>query len=229
MTNLYTKIFDRNCRLKQMTTMYHLTHFANISQASYLQVIEKLKSLLRAKGRKFYTFVVGKLNPAKLANFMEVDVYVYVACPETSVMDSKEFLQPIVTPFEMELALTDEVWSSNYVTDLSQIEERLEKVDLTPQEANDSSDEEPHFSLITGGLVNAKVVPKPATVTAEDGSLVTRNTKTEIAKNSPAATFLNSRTYRGLDKSVEVPVELAKMGTTGIAKGYQALEGGDTH
>lgn len=29
---------------------------------------------------------MGKINPAKLSNFTEVDLYVMVACPETSLV-----------------------------------------------------------------------------------------------------------------------------------------------
>lgn len=70
---------------------------------------------------------MGKLNVAKMANFMEVDVYVLVACPESSLIDnqvmiviivigsivlmtfwfdniSQDFYKPVVTPFEMEVA-----------------------------------------------------------------------------------------------------------------------------
>ena len=32
---------------------------------------------------------MGKLNVAKMANFMEVDVFVLVACPENTLIDSK--------------------------------------------------------------------------------------------------------------------------------------------
>lgn len=32
---------------------------------------------------------MGKLNVAKMANFMEVDCYVLVSCPENSLIDSK--------------------------------------------------------------------------------------------------------------------------------------------
>lgn len=32
---------------------------------------------------------MGKLNVAKMANFMEVDVYVLVACPESSLVDNQ--------------------------------------------------------------------------------------------------------------------------------------------
>jgi len=38
---------------------------------------------------QFYVIVVGKLNVAKLANFMEMDVYVLVACPESSLIDNQ--------------------------------------------------------------------------------------------------------------------------------------------
>jgi diphthamide biosynthesis protein 2 len=49
--------------------------------------------------------VVGKLNVPKLANFQEIDIFVIVACPENSLVDSKEFFKPIITPFELEIAL----------------------------------------------------------------------------------------------------------------------------
>jgi len=36
-----------------------------------------------------FTFVMGKLNVAKMANFMEIDVFVLVASPENTLIDSK--------------------------------------------------------------------------------------------------------------------------------------------
>jgi hypothetical protein len=50
-------------------------------KARYLEIIEHLKKVITAAGKKYYTFVVGKLNVAKLANFQEIDVFVLVACP----------------------------------------------------------------------------------------------------------------------------------------------------
>jgi diphthamide biosynthesis protein 2 len=41
------------------------------------------------KRKKCYTISVGKLNPAKLANFMEIECFVIVACPENSIVESK--------------------------------------------------------------------------------------------------------------------------------------------
>lgn len=86
----------------------------------YLDIIERLKKVLRTAGKKFYTFSMGKPNPAKLANFMEVDVFVYVACPE-SFFDSKAYVRPIVTPHEMEIACGQRAIDEGFITDFRQL------------------------------------------------------------------------------------------------------------
>jgi diphthamide biosynthesis protein 2 len=54
--------------------------------ASYLPLITYLRKLLTKKQKKSYTISVGKLNPAKLANFLEVECFVYVACVEGAIV-----------------------------------------------------------------------------------------------------------------------------------------------
>jgi hypothetical protein len=49
-----------------------------------------LKSLLRKRQKKVYTLAVGKLNPAKLANYLEVECFVLVACPENSLVQNNK-------------------------------------------------------------------------------------------------------------------------------------------
>lgn len=44
--------------------------------------------LARAQ-KKSYTITVGKLNPAKLGNFLEIECFVLVACPENSLVEAK--------------------------------------------------------------------------------------------------------------------------------------------
>ncbi|XP_071953185.1 2-(3-amino-3-carboxypropyl)histidine synthase subunit 2-like isoform X2 [Antedon mediterranea] len=88
----------------------------------YLSVISRLKALIKRVGKKSYTFVMGKLNVPKMANFTEVDVYVLVACPENSLIDSKEFYRPIITPFEMEIAFNEaREWNGTYITDFRKL------------------------------------------------------------------------------------------------------------
>jgi diphthamide biosynthesis protein 2 len=74
--------------------------------------------LFRSAGRKTYTFVVGKINIAKLGNFPLIDVFVLIAGPESSLIDAKEYHVPVVTPYEMQLALKpgDDSWTGKYST-----------------------------------------------------------------------------------------------------------------
>ena len=83
---------------------------------SYLPLLQNLRRLLTGPGsrRKVYTISVGKLNPAKLANFQEIDLFVLVACPENSLAlhgtgggshVGKDYFRSVITPFEMVVAL----------------------------------------------------------------------------------------------------------------------------
>lgn len=86
--------------------------------ADYLGIIRQLKETLRGAGKKSYVFAMGKLNVPKLANFLEIDIYVLIACPENSLLDTSEFYKPVVTPFEMDVACNQaREWSEEYVTD----------------------------------------------------------------------------------------------------------------
>ncbi len=47
-------------------------------------MIGHLKKRIREAGKKYYMFVVGKINAPKLANFSEIDIFV-VARPSLSL------------------------------------------------------------------------------------------------------------------------------------------------
>ena len=90
--------------------------------ADYLVIIQRMKDVIKSAGKKYYTFSVGKLNIPKLANFSEVDIYVLVSCPESIVLDMSEYYQPIVTPYEMELACNaNRQWTGEYVSDFKDL------------------------------------------------------------------------------------------------------------
>lgn len=92
----------------------------------YLDLIERLKTILRAAGKKYYVVAIGEINPCKLANFMDIECFVFVGCPEVvnyylSDESKGQFFQPILTPYDIELAFceqTDESFlGENYVID----------------------------------------------------------------------------------------------------------------
>ncbi|KJE88859.1 diphthamide biosynthesis protein 2 [Capsaspora owczarzaki ATCC 30864] len=190
--------------------------------ADYMTVIERLKRLCKDAGKKTYVFVMGKLNVAKLANFMEIDVFVLVACPENSLIDSQDFFKPVVTPFELELAcVKGKEWTGAYVTDFRQILPRLaEGVDESSLPIASEDEEVPEFSFISQSM-------RPMRSTLDDPSLMSageiqlRNMQHSVAVHSPAADFLASRSFRGLEQQLgETQVVAAVEGRRGIASGY---------
>ena len=139
---------------------------------SYLPLLQHLRShLTEVQGKRVYTISVGKLNPAKLANFQEIDVFVLVACPENSLVDaasglqgahdSRDFYKPIVTPFEVLTAFKGREWTGEYVLDLEQVYGQAQAIDAAEKDKkddqeSDDDDDEPHFSLVTGGLISKR-------------------------------------------------------------------------
>lgn len=100
-----------------------------LSVKNYLSILSHIQQIISAAGKKSYLFVVGKLNPAKIANFSEIGGWVVIGCWESSLVDSKEFYRPIITPFELELALqTDEsrVWTGAWRADFQGVLEEAE-------------------------------------------------------------------------------------------------------
>ncbi|XP_054622419.1 2-(3-amino-3-carboxypropyl)histidine synthase subunit 2 [Dunckerocampus dactyliophorus] len=187
--------------------------------AKYLSIIQQLKETIRKAGKKTYMFAMGKLNVAKLANFLEIDIFVLIACPENSLLDSGEFYRPVVTPFEMEVACNrNREWSEEYVTDFRHLLPGGQShVPLAEgQEDCDQTD----VSLITGALRNYKLDPEP--VNSQSSSVVLRNQTLTVANPNSAASFLAHRSWRGLEQKLgETPVLKAVQGRRGIAIAYE--------
>ena len=95
-----------------------------LSVKNYLHVVEHVKSQILIAGKKSYTFVVGKVNAAKIANFSEIGAWVVVGCWESSLIDGKDFWKPVITPFELELALKNDderVWTGEWSSDFQKV------------------------------------------------------------------------------------------------------------
>ena len=108
-------------------------------------MITRIRTMLAQAKKKSYTITVGKLNPAKLGNFLEIECFVLVACPENSLIEAKvriapsqsliiltrarlvtqDFLRPIITPYELEIALQPEPqWTGEYILDFGKLASR---------------------------------------------------------------------------------------------------------
>ncbi|KAM4718504.1 2-(3-amino-3-carboxypropyl)histidine synthase subunit 2 isoform 1-T2 [Anableps anableps] len=189
--------------------------------ADYLAIIQQLKETLYRAGKKSYMFAMGKLNVPKLANFLEIDVFVLIACPENSLLDSREFYKPVVTPFEMEVACNrNREWSEEYVTDFRHLLPGGQS--HVPMADHQENDDETDVSLITGALRSQNLLSSELVESSFGTSVVLRNQTMTVANTNSAASFLAGRSWRGLEQKLgETPVGKAVEGRRGIAIAYE--------
>lgn len=112
-----------------------------LGAAGYLGAVDRLCRAAESAGKKTYTLLLGKPSPAKLANFPEIEVFVLVADPQGLILDSKEYLAPLITFHEAMLAFSPESeWSdANYRLDFRTPDDNvvgdMERMALAQREA----------------------------------------------------------------------------------------------
>ncbi|KAK2641962.1 hypothetical protein Ddye_023725 [Dipteronia dyeriana] len=196
--------------------------------AGYLDMIHQMREFITRAGKKAYTLVMGRPNPAKLANFPECDVFITVSCAQTALLDSKEFFSPVITPFEAMLAFNrGSQWTGAYVMEFQDLIRSL------PVEVRDQS--EARFSFIKSGYIE-DFDQQDTVIGKEDkeGALALENATEKALKlndgnlNSiikgtakSGAEFFLSRSYHGLDINGDSSPEPYVIGRSGKASGYE--------
>ncbi|ORY23373.1 putative peptidyl-diphthamide biosynthesis [Naematelia encephala] len=212
---------------------------SSIGLANAKDLLNQLRADLKRAHKKSYTMSVGRLNPAKLANFDAVECFVLVGCNEGGVVDNKDFLRPIITPWELQMALKGpeanwepDKWTLDMGRVLEAAKEREKEILDNPDDATEDDQDGPEFSLVTGTYRTRK------TFGAGNGNgngenqvldgvgvqdLTLRNKDFSLAKlESVGSNYLSSREFKGLEQryGMDEPAILEE-GRGGIARGYE--------
>jgi diphthamide biosynthesis protein 2 len=184
-----------------------------LSVKNYMHMLSHIQQQITNAGKKYYTFVVGKVNAAKIANFSEIGGWVVIGCWESSLIESKEFWRPIITPFELGLALQgdeERVWTGEWRGDFqSVLEDGVKpppsangaKVEVGGQESHDGQDGDydseeesapPEFDLRTGRYIShsrpmrASTTPKVGSSAGNGGPILPSTALTKRANGDLA-------------------------------------------
>lgn len=170
-----------------------------LTTKGYLDIIKHIQELAAKRNVKTYIFSVGKVNPAKLANFSDVDCFVLIGCSENNLYNSRDFYKPLISVFEAEMALNP-AWRhqlpETYSTDFREVlpEGKLHR------SSNEVHQMEADISLVTG-KIRGYVADEDATANGiSEGALQERG-KDHIAELSSFAKF-QDRTFQGLDPAL---------------------------
>ncbi|KAG7162947.1 2-(3-amino-3-carboxypropyl)histidine synthase subunit 2-like [Homarus americanus] len=194
--------------------------------ANYQNVISRMKTIIKAAGKRSYTFVVGKPNEAKLANISEVEVFVYVACPETTIIERNTdpvLYSKLITPWELEVALlSGQEWNLAFETDFRQL---LPGGSRYIEATSEPREEEASVSLLTNKTQTLGVRGDvEVALDSSTGAVVLQDGRTIAAIHvGGGGEALKGRTWQGLDPSLPsvVPVNSVIEGRSGIASGYE--------
>jgi len=80
-------------------------------------VFANLQRLLIERGKRVLPFLMAEINPVKLALVPQVQVWVQVACPRLSIDWANGFDKPILTPYELHVAIGETAWQETYPMD----------------------------------------------------------------------------------------------------------------
>lgn len=74
------------------------------------KVMKHLEERLAHHNKQTSLILLSEIFPAKLALFKDIDAFVQVACPRLSIDWGTAFDKPVLTPYELSVALGDAEW-----------------------------------------------------------------------------------------------------------------------
>lgn len=74
------------------------------------KVMKHLEERLAQHNKQTSHILLSEIFPAKLALFKDIDAFVQVACPRLSIDWGTAFEKPVLTPYELSVALGDAEW-----------------------------------------------------------------------------------------------------------------------
>eukprot|EP00596_Hydrurales_sp_CCMP1899_P006855 CAMPEP_0119033838 /NCGR_PEP_ID=MMETSP1177-20130426/905_1 /TAXON_ID=2985 /ORGANISM="Ochromonas sp, Strain CCMP1899" /LENGTH=399 /DNA_ID=CAMNT_0006990901 /DNA_START=122 /DNA_END=1321 /DNA_ORIENTATION=- len=80
-------------------------------------IFNRLRKILGENNKIVVPFLMAEINRTKLPMIAEIDVWVQVACPRLSIDWGEGFDKPILTPYELEVAMNETQWQTVYPMD----------------------------------------------------------------------------------------------------------------
>lgn len=193
---------------------------ATLTAKGYLDVVAHIQKLAKIRSVRTYLISVGKVNPAKLANFLDIDCFVLIGCPENNLITSREFYKPLLSTFEVEVALNP-IWSQqmpdHYFVEFKEV---LPNGKLF-REFDAITIDESDVSLVTGKVRFAQR-KDDTDDTGSENALMTRQ-NFQLMQMESQSSFQN-RSWTGLDPGLgkNSPAKIVQ-GRSGIAMKYDDI------
>ena len=77
-------------------------------------MLNDIKEKMRKLNKEFVTILLSEIFPAKLALMSSVDAWIQISCPRLSIDWGLAFPKPLLTPYEINVALKEVEWKDTY-------------------------------------------------------------------------------------------------------------------
>jgi hypothetical protein len=164
-------------------------------------------------GKKYYTFLLGKITLEKLSNFVDyIDCFILIACPFSDFYNFKTLNKPLVNALDIKLAYDPLYkWDLSYSFDIDFITEK----DKTIRAEESIKEQE---KLIEDQKFASKITALKLLETDKNQALA-NVFSVRVLEN------YDSRKYKGLDiKEQKGEVQKFSIGKTGIPIKYEDIK-----
>ncbi|CRH03857.1 diphthamide synthesis protein, putative [Plasmodium relictum] len=87
----------------------------NVNLDKNIELRKLINYILRKNGKKCFIIVTNKINSAKLENFLDIEIYILLTCPENNLLELKDFSKKIINAYEFFIAYDYIDWECKYV------------------------------------------------------------------------------------------------------------------
>lgn len=81
------------------------------------RILNHIETILKNNDKKYIVVLLSEIFPQKLSMFKNIDAWVQIACPRLSIDWGYAFEKPLLTSYEIEVALNVTEWKDIYPMD----------------------------------------------------------------------------------------------------------------
>jgi len=83
-----------------------------------LEMAKSLKKLIQDQNREAYLILLDNITPDLLMAFRDLNAFVVTACPRIAIDDDQIYEKPLITPYELEIALGIKDWGDYQIDEI---------------------------------------------------------------------------------------------------------------
>ncbi|KAF2354920.1 Diphthamide synthesis DPH1/DPH2 [Trinorchestia longiramus] len=235
-SNAQKIIMQRNYKIEQIRDAQKIgLLISNFNVSAQSEIVRRLAFFIKKSGKKMFLQYSAHPDLPKLMNIPGVDVFVHIACAESTVVEREvdpDLYKLMVTPWELEVALNpNREWGLSFETNfLELLSDTESQFDWDSDASINSADEySVSVSLLSNKTQTLGIAPtgevSSLILNSETGALVAAHGR-QVAQRLEAGRHLGllkgEMPWYGLDPKLEAPSAIGTVveGRKGVAGGY---------